>query len=151
MLFFVLSVMAIWSGTGTARAADKPDLVPELRSSPYQGQVAPVYIDAYEQPGRLLYRFDAIIRNRAGTLDLFRDPARGSAMQALWRGGEPSEAPDPNRPPSSSDATLIDIGQRGARFGYVFEPTHNHWHFFTAGRYSLELPGGDERVSDLDP
>lgn len=144
----VLGVMGFWLGAQPARAADKPDLVPELRSAPYQGQVAPVYIDAYEQPGRLLYRFDAIIRNRAGTLDLFRDPDTGRATQALWPGGEPTEAPDPNRRPSSSDATLIDIGARGARFDYVFEPTHAHWHFLTAGRYSLELPGGGERVSD---
>ena len=136
-------------GAGAARAADKPDLVPELRSAPsYEGQVAPVYLDAYEQPGKLLYRFDAVIRNQGGALDLFRDPDTGSAMQAVWRGGEPSEAPDPNRPPSSPDATLIDIGARGARFGYVFEKTHDHWHFFTAGRYALELPGGGERVSD---
>ncbi len=148
-LFSVLSVITIfWLGADTALAVDKPDLVPELRSAPYQGQVAPVYVDAYEQPGELLYRFDAIIRNRGGTLDLFRDPDTGSAMQAVWRGGEPSEAPDPNRQPSSSDAALIDIGARGARFGYVFERTHDHWHFFTAGRYLLELPGGSERVSE---
>lgn len=126
----------------------EPDLVPELHAAPYEGQVAPIYVDRFEQPGRILYRFDAVLRNIGGTLDLYRDTASGTAMQAVWSGGEPSEQPDPNSAPSSPDADLIDIGSRGARFDYVFERTHDHWHFFTAARYALELPGGGLRVSD---
>jgi Lysyl oxidase/Bacterial Ig domain len=131
-----------------ALAVDAPDLVPELRQDPYPGQVAPVYVDAFEEPGRLLYRFDAVLRNRGGTLDLYRDSATGRAMQAVWAGGEPRETPDPNQPPSSPDATIIDLGARGASFAYVVEKTHQHWHFFSAARYALELPGGGRRTSD---
>jgi Lysyl oxidase/Bacterial Ig domain len=131
-----------------ALAADEPDLVPELRQDPYPGQVAPVYVDAFEEPGRLLYRFDALLRNQGGTLDLYRDPATGKAMQAVWSGGEPSETPDPNQPPTSSDATPIDLAAGGATFAYVFEKSHEHWHFFSAARYELELPDGASRVSD---
>jgi hypothetical protein len=50
---------------------DAPDLRIGLPSVPYSDQVAPVYVDAYEQPGRLLYRFDAIVENTGGALDLF--------------------------------------------------------------------------------
>ncbi len=131
-----------------ARADDEPDLVPELRVEPDAGQVAPVYVDAFEEPGRLLYRFDAVLRNRGGTLDLYRDAGTGHAMQAVWAGGAPSETPDPNQPPSSPDATLTDLSTRGASFAYVFEKTHDHWHFFSAARYELELPDGTRRVSE---
>ena len=130
-----------------APAADAPDLVPELRQDPYEGQVAPVYVDAFEEPGRLLYRFDAILRNQGGTLDLYRDAGTGRAMQAVWAGGEPSQTPDPNQPPSSPYAALSDLSS-GAKFEYVVEKTHEHWHFFTAARYELELPGGGLRVAD---
>jgi hypothetical protein len=119
-------------------------VVVELRGEAYPGQVAPVYVDAFEEPGRLLYRFDAVVRNRGGTLDLFRDPGTGAAMQAVWAGGVPSEAPNPNRPPSGSGASLIALA--GARFAYVYEKTHQHWHFFSAARY--ELDGAAGRVSD---
>lgn len=144
----LVALAAALGAPGAAGAVDAPDLVPELRQEPYSGQVAPVYVDAFEEPGRLLYRFDAVLRNQGGTLDLFRDTATGNAMQAVWAGGEPSEVPDPNEPPSSPDATLIDLGARGASFDYVVEKTHEHWHFFTAARYVLELPGGGRRTSD---
>jgi hypothetical protein len=132
----------------SALAVDAPDLVPELREEPYAGQVAPVYLDAFEEPGRLLYRFDAVLRNRGGTLDLYRDAVTGNAMQAVWAGGQPSDPPDPNEPPSSSDATLTNLGPRGASFAYVFEKTHDHWHFFRAAGYVLEAPDGTRRTSD---
>jgi hypothetical protein len=136
------------SSPAAAPAADAPDLVPELREDRYAGQVAPVYVDAFEEPGRLLYRFDAILRNRGGALDLYRDTDTGHATQAVWAGGTPSQAPDPNQPPTSPDATLIDLGARGASFAYAFEKTHQHWHFFTAARYELELPDGSSRLSE---
>jgi hypothetical protein len=136
------------SAAAAAPAADEPDLVPELRQNPYDGQVAPVYIDAYEEPGRLLYRFDAVLRNLGGTLDLYRDAGTGRAMQAVWAGGEPSQTPDPNAPPSSPDATLFDLSAGGSSFAYVVEKTHEHWHFFTAARYELELPDSGLRASD---
>jgi hypothetical protein len=144
----LLSLALAVGAPAAASAADEPDLVPELRQDPYPGQVAPVYVDAFEQPGRLLYRFDAILRNQGGTLDLYRDAATGHAMQAVWDGGTPSQMPDPNQPPTGPDATLVDLEARGATFAYVFEKTHDHWHFFTAARYELELPDGSRRVSD---
>src|SRR5688572_11143270 len=52
-------------------APDAPDLRIALPSVRYTGQVAPVYLDAHEQPGRLLYRFDALIQNTGGVLDVF--------------------------------------------------------------------------------
>jgi hypothetical protein len=144
----VAGIGALLCTPAGAPAADEPDLVPELRQDPYAGQVAPVYVDAFEEPGRLLYRFDAILRNVGGTLDLYRDAGTGRAMQAVWASGEPSQTPDPNQPPSSPDATLFDLDARGASYEYVVEKTHEHWHFFSAARYELELPDGGLRVAD---
>ncbi len=132
----------------TARADDRPDLVPELPQVVDETQVASEYMDAYTVPGKLLYRFDATLRNRGGTLDLFRDPNTGHAMQAVWKGGEPSEAPDPNVAPSGPDATIFDRSASGARFEYVFDRGHDHWHYFSAARYELAVPGEGIRVSD---
>jgi hypothetical protein len=128
-----------------ALAADEPDLVPEIRQTPYSGQVAPIFVDAYEEPGRLLYRFDSILNNQGGALDIFRDSSTGAAKQAVWDGGTPSETPDPNQAPTSADATTLDSD---ASFDYVYEKTHHHWHFFSAARYALELPDGTVRTSE---
>ena len=60
-----------------------------MPSEPYDGQYAPVYVDAFEEPGRLLYRFDALIHNDGTTLDLYRE-ADGSVMQVPWPAGQPT-------------------------------------------------------------
>ena len=130
ILFFVLAPSAV--------AVDAPDLSIRMPSTPYLNQVAPVYVDAFEEPGRLLYRFDAVLENEGGTLDIYG--GAGGAKQAVWDGGEPTEAtkPDPDEPPPPGAAfTEHDIG---ARFEYVVEKTHDHWHFFTAAAYELESP-----------
>jgi hypothetical protein len=131
--------------TPTAYASssdDAPDLRVGLPSVPYAGQVAPVYVDAYEQPGRLLYRFDAVIENTGGTLDLFG--GADEVRQKIWPGGEPTTVPVPDAPPPGPSE---DRTPTGARFAYVVEPTHQHWHFFSAARYSLLVPGEADRVS----
>ena len=43
---------------------------------------------------------------------------------------------------------LSDRTEAGARIDYVSEGTHDHFHFFTAARYELEVPGAPTRVSD---
>jgi hypothetical protein len=126
-----------------SQSSDAPDLRIALPTVPYSGQVAPVYVDAYEQPGRLLYRFDAVIQNTGGALDLFGGASE--VRQKIWPGGEPSAAPVPDAPPPGPSE---DRTPTGARFAYVTEPTHEHWHFFSAARYSLLVPGGEPRVSD---
>jgi Lysyl oxidase/Bacterial Ig domain len=136
-------------GPASASATDAPDLVPSLSSESGPTQVAHVYIDAFEEPGRLLYRFDALIVNQGGTLDLFRDATTGHAMQAVWSGGEPTTAPDPDSPPPAGpDVTIEDRDSSGAHFEYVFETDHDHWHFMGAARYTLLLPDGGMRPSD---
>jgi hypothetical protein len=123
-------------------SADAPDLRIALPSVPYSGQVAPVYMDAYEQPGRLLYRFDAVIQNTGGALDLFGGASE--VRQKVWPGGEPATQPAPlSAPPEPTE----DRTATGARFAYVQETTHEHWHFFSAARYSLLVPAGAPRVS----
>ena len=79
------AALAPCATASAAEVADRPDLVISLPGTPYAGQVAPVFVDAYEEPGRLLYRFDAVIGNQGGTLDLFKPPG-GGVRQAIWAG-----------------------------------------------------------------
>jgi hypothetical protein len=116
-----------------------------LPGEPSEDHVAPVFVDAYEEPGRLLYRFDAVIANEGGTLDLFRE-SDGGVRQAVWPGGVPSVAPRPDVTPSGPE--VQDRSGFGSTFSYAYEKTHEHFHFSSAARYSLLPAGGTERVSD---
>jgi hypothetical protein len=126
-----------------SESPDAPDLRIALPSVRYTGQAAPVYVDAYERPGRLLYRFDALIQNTGGVLDVFG--GRSEVRQKVWPGGEPTTAPEAGAPPPGPSQ---DRAATGATFDYVHEVTHEHWHFFSAARYSLLVPGEPARVSD---
>jgi hypothetical protein len=139
-----LAALAV-SASPAAATSDEPDLVIRLPSEPSASLVAPVFVDAYEEPGKLLYRFDAIIANQGGTLDLFRGPA-GGVEQAVYPGGEPPVAPSPDVTPSGDG--VVDRSSSGASFVYAYEKTHQHWHFSSAARYSLQPPGGAVRESD---
>ena len=91
-----LALAALAVGASPAAAVtDEPDLVIRLPGEPSASAVAPVFVDAYEEPGKLLYRFDAVIANQGGTLDLFRGPT-GGVEQAVYQGGEPPVAPKPD-------------------------------------------------------
>jgi hypothetical protein len=141
-----LALAALAAGAGPAHAlSDEPDLVVRLPGEPSGGVVAPVFVDAYELPGQLLYRFDAIIANQGGTLDLFRG-ADGGVRQAVWPGGVPSTAPRPDETPDGPE--VRDRSGFGSTFSYAYEKTHQHFHFSSAARYSLQPAGGAERVSD---
>jgi lysyl oxidase/Big-like domain-containing protein len=137
-----LALAALAAGASPAAAVtNEPDLVIRLPGEPSASSVAPVFVDAYEEPGKLLYRFDAVIANQGGTLDLFRGPT-GSVEQAIYSGGEPPVAPKPDETPSGG----VELGG-GASLVYAKEKTHQHWHFSSAARYSV-VAGGSTRVSD---
>ena len=107
----VLALAALAAGASPAAAVtDEPDLVIRLPGEPSASSVAPVFVDAYEEPGKLLYRFDAVIANQGGTLDLFRGPT-GGVEQAIYQGGEPPVAPKPDETPSGG----VELGGRRAR------------------------------------
>src|SRR4051794_7630522 len=133
---------ALFTVTAPASAAPSlPDLYIEMPAKPYNDHVAPVYVDAFEQPGRLLYRFDTVVANRGGLVDVFRNTANGHVIQAIWPNGVPSPAPDPNVAPTGDRAKLEDRSSHGARFEYVVEPTHSHFHYQVAAAYKLLVPG----------
>src|SRR6266576_3910457 len=92
------TVLAVGASPAMA-LPDQPDLVIRLPGEPSGSLVAPVFVDVYEEPGRLLYRFDAVIANRGGTLDLFRATG-GGVEQAVYPGGEPPVAPRPDVTPT---------------------------------------------------
>jgi hypothetical protein len=133
-----------FGGRGAAAAVQtKPDLVVQFPDVPRPSQHAPIYVDAYTEPGTVLYRFDSVLFNQGGTLDLFRDATTGHVFQAVWDGGIPSVPPDPNTPPPAGTPglTIEDLTARGAAFQYVAAPDHNHFHFENAAQYSLLVPG----------
>lgn len=138
-LAFVLVALCLLTTAAGSPAADKPDLVPILPTSPltspYQ-QVAPIYVDAYRKPGRLLYRFDAIIYNQGGTLDLLQYGAGATTNQVIWSGGNPPTQPDPNFFTPDPLATVEDTG---ATMKFEKVSGHNHFHF--PGAYSYSLAG----------
>jgi Lysyl oxidase len=121
--------------------SDKPDLVPGLITFPttHPKQVAPIYVDAYQKPGRLLYRFDTLIVNQGGTLDLFQQGADAPTQQVIWSGGNPPSQPDPNFFNPDLSATVEDRSSTGAYMRFVKLPGHNHWHI--NGAYSYEMAG----------
>jgi hypothetical protein len=135
-----LLVLAVWASPAAA-VTNEPDLVIRLPGEPSASSVAPVFVDAYDEPGKLLYRFDAVIANQGGTLDLFRGPA-GGVQQAIYQGGEPPVAPKPDETPSGG----VELAG-GASLVYAKEKTHQHWHFSSAARYWV-VAGGTTRVSD---
>lgn len=140
-----LALAALAAGASPAAAVtNEPDLIIRLPGEPSASSVAPVFVDAYEEPGRLLYRFDAVIANQGGTLDLFRGPT-GGVEQAIYQGGEPPVAPEPDVTPTGDD--VVDRSSSGATFAYAYEKTHQHWHFASAARYSV-VAGGTTRTSD---
>jgi hypothetical protein len=140
-------IAALIGVLAAAVVAAPAQALPELRismpSQRYDGQTAPVYVDAFQEPGKLLYRFEALIHNDGTTLDLYRE-ADGSVHQALWPDGQPTAAQHPDERPSG--VATAPAGP-GARMEYVVEETHDHFHFFTAARYALEVPGAPARVS----
>ncbi len=132
------------SAYAAASGVSKPDLVPMLPTSRPSGTAIPsVYVDSHTQPGHVLYRFDAVIKNEGGAMDIFMKD--GIAYQAEWPGGVPQD-PDPNKPPAST-ATVLDRSSSGATFIYSSAPGHNHWHFQNAARYDLLLHGHGKRTS----
>jgi Bacterial Ig domain/Lysyl oxidase len=128
-------------------ASALPDLSVSMPATPTDTVVAPVYVDAFEEPGHLVYRFDTLIHNQGTTLDLYRDPSTGHAMQVLWK-GDPSPAPDPAVQPSVPGKMLSDRTDAvGAKIEFVTEKSHAHFHFFTAALYEMLVPGKPSRVS----
>ena len=134
---------------------DAPDLHPVLPtiSASYNGTVPAVFVDTDEIEGKLLYRFDSVIANQGGTLDVFCtgcESASGRTIsQAVWTGGRPpaSDLPSPTAAPTSGAASITDIttstraqGAGGWLFYYPFIG-HDHWHYDRAAVYELLIPG----------
>jgi hypothetical protein len=120
-----------------------PDLVALLPSQPYATQHTPFYVDTYVKPGQVMYRFDAVLLNQGGVLDVYRDPQSGHVIQALWPAGNASVAPTPHTmPPTNAGVQLVDLTKAGAAFKYVAGGDHNHFHLQHASLYRLLTPGG---------
>jgi hypothetical protein len=149
-LFVIAALAAAAVAAAPASALpSRPDLVPLLPKKLSPRGVPRIYVDRFQSSNHLLYRFDAVILNQGGTLDLFRDPDTGHATQAVWNGGIPTQTPDPNHPPTDGpNVTLYDRNGSGARFVYSPLPGHVHWHFQASARYGLIVPNRGVRMAD---
>ena len=134
----------------------KPHLVPLLPTAVSAGQHAPVFVDAMEHPGHLLYRFDSVIRNEGGAVDLLAlNPSsalrQNDVKQVLWEGGVPTARPeDPNADPSGDPRATVEdrtATAPGATILYDAQGGHHHYHFLQAAQYSLLVPHEPARGS----
>jgi hypothetical protein len=141
-LILLLLLAAAPAASAASPDADLPDLVSELPDKPHVDHVVPIFVDTFERPGAILYRFDSVIGNQGGAVDLWKDPANGHVMQAVWPGGTPSPDPDPNTVPSGAGVQIHDLSATGTHIDFVTDDNHDHFHFFTAASYQLETPAG---------
>jgi hypothetical protein len=126
--------------------AGAPNLYPLLPTEGPTGLQPPVFVDAVTKPGRVLYRFDTVIGNAGGALDLycvFCNLPTVLVRQHVWASGTPSPDPSPFFEPSGGTSHTL-----GAQMQYSSAFGHNHWHFQEAARYELLLPDGSSRVTD---
>lgn len=126
----------------------KPDLYPLLpvTSASYGGSVPAVFVDAYELPNRVVYRFDTVIGNAGGTLDLYSTDGGKTLRQVLWPGGRPPAGDRPTPLAEPKDSSLASVLQ-GGKLVYSDAIGHWHWHYDLAARYELLLPKGKKRVT----
>jgi Bacterial Ig domain/Lysyl oxidase len=142
----VLGALVLVGSAFAVAANPKPDLVPELPATRPAGlgnSVAPIYVDPWTNANRVLYRFDTVIRNQGGTMDLYMQ--NGNAYQVIWQNGHPPGPVSPNHAPTPGP-NIVSIenrtAQKGAFFVYSNATGHMHWHFQNAARYELLMPGG---------
>lgn len=127
----------------------RPDLRLLLpRKSAEEGGIPAFFVDTHERPGRVLYRFDTVIFNSGGALDIYTPNDGRDVFQVVWPGGHPPAAdlPSPFDAPGSVQHRKRRNGA-GAEMKFVRKTGHNHFHVQRAARYELVLAGGAVRDS----
>ena len=125
---------------------DEPDLIPIMptESALTGANVPALFVDTVEIPGRVLYRFDAVLGNIGGAFDLYCQQCAtpGQALfQAVWAGGRPP-GPQSGFSTPGGDFDAVDLTARGGYMVYSPLGGHNHWHYDVAATYELLIPGG---------
>jgi len=123
--FWALGIAVVLGGGVLAGSAianapqSEPDLVPLLPTT--TGHIAPIFVDTHTVPGKVLYRFSAVIKNVGGAMDLYKDPSTGAAMQVIWPGGDPTTMPDPNIKPTGK--YLVEPPPSITQLSHMQKPT----------------------------
>lgn len=129
-----LAGLALIVGVGfSAPPTSEPDLVTQLPIA-RDGQPNARWIDTVEVPGKVLFRFDTVIFNQGGALDVSRTSANGPTCQTVWPGGVPTN----------------NLGQAGPctkdllanKIAYSSVKGHNHFHTQLAAAYELDTTDG---------
>ncbi|MGI9658023.1 MAG: lysyl oxidase family protein, partial [Gaiellaceae bacterium] len=122
---------------------DEPDLIPIMltESALNTPGLPAIFMDTYQIPGRVLYRFDAVLGNIGGALDLFCQNCDSSPVisQAIWSGGDPGGDQNASLPPVGSENRSLN--ERGANMVYSNAFGHWHWHIDEIALYELLVPG----------
>lgn len=129
--------------------ASEPDLSLVLpRRSAEPGGIPAWFVDTLEKRGEVLARFDSVIFNSGGALDLYTGNAGKTVHQVVWPGGRPpaDDLPNPTEAPRDRN-NQRNLTPAGAEMKYVRKVGHNHFHFQRAARYQLVLSNGTVRES----
>ena len=130
-----LAGLGLLVGIGfSAPSTDAPDLTAELPTARV-GQPNARWIDTVEVPGKVLYRFDTVIFNQGGALDVRRSSESGATCQTIWSGGVPTNNLD-----QATGACTKDLGAN--KIAYSFVKGHNHFHTQLAAAYELDTTDG---------
>lgn len=88
------------------------------------------FVDTVEVPGKVLYRFDSVIFNEGGALDISRNAGDPTTYQTTWANGVPFSAP-------------VGVRALGGAGQIAYSPVTGHFHFHTqlAAGYELDTTG----------
>ena len=127
---------------------DLPDLYPIMLTE--SALLAPglpaIFIDTYTIPGLILYRFDGVLANIGGSMELycaFCNLASQTLYQVVWAGGRPPGSQNPLVAPVGAE--LRNLTVKGGLDVYSNASGHKHWHYDTAAVYEILVPDGPTR------
>ena len=134
---------------GGASVPDEPELsllFPKKSAAP--NGIPALFVDTKEQPGKVLLRFDTVVLNLGGALDIYSPDDGKTVYQVIWPGGHPpgDDLPDPFKAPGNLQFQT-NITPDGARMKFVPGGGHNHFHLQRVATYRLVLANGKIRKS----
>jgi hypothetical protein len=109
----------------------EPSGQPDLTALLPQTRPTARFVDTVEVPGKVLYRFDSVIFNQGGALDISRNAGDPTTFQTTWTNGVPFTA-------TTSTRSLGGSGQ----IAYSSVTGHFHFHTQLAAGYQLDTTGG---------
>lgn len=118
------AIVAVGFSAGPSDQPDLEALLPVIRPTSR-------FTDTVQVPGKVLYRFDSVILNEGGALDVSRTSSSSPTVQTIFDGGDPN----------STVSSTKDLQATG-KIAYSFVTGHLHFHTQLAAGYELDTVGG---------